>query len=52
MFNIFGYQRNANQNIEILFHLSQNGHHQENKQQQMLASIQGKKHPYATLVGM
>ena len=27
--NITNHQRNANQNYEVLFHMSQNGHHQE-----------------------
>jgi hypothetical protein len=42
MFKIFSYQGNANQNhIEILFHISQHGSHQENKQQQMLVRMGG-----------
>jgi hypothetical protein len=42
MFNIFSHQWNANQNyIEILSYISQNGYHQENENQQILAMIQG-----------
>jgi hypothetical protein len=42
MFNIFCHQGHKNQNnIKILSHLSQNGNHQENEKQQMLAEIGG-----------
>jgi hypothetical protein len=44
MFNIFNHQGNGNQNnIEVSSHPSQNGCHQENKHQQMLARVQGKR---------
>jgi hypothetical protein len=42
VFNIFSHQGNANQNsTEILPHASQNGYHQENKQQHMLEGYEG-----------
>jgi hypothetical protein len=47
MFNILSYTGNANQNDS-----SQNGHHQENKPQQMLAKMPEKRSPYTLLVGM
>jgi hypothetical protein len=44
MFIIFGHQGDANQNyIKIPSHPSQSGYHQENKQEQMLVRMQGKK---------
>jgi hypothetical protein len=44
MVNILGHKGNTNQNcIEILSHSSHNDHHQDNKQQQMLARIQEKE---------
>jgi hypothetical protein len=50
MFNIFSYQGNANQNCtEIPSHSSHNGLHQGNKQQQMLARMQGEKEPSYTI---
>jgi hypothetical protein len=53
MFNILTHKRNANQNhIEILSYSNQNGCHQENKQQQMLVKMQGKRKSYPLLVGM
>jgi hypothetical protein len=42
MLNIPGHKRNANQNyIKISPHSSQNGYHQEHKQQQMLTRLWG-----------
>jgi hypothetical protein len=53
MFNVLSHKRNANQNdIEIPYCPSQNGYHQEHKQQQMLAKMGGGKGPYTLLVGM
>jgi hypothetical protein len=50
MLNILGHTGNANQNdIKISPHSSQNGHHQEHKQQQMLARMQEKKEPLSTV---
>jgi hypothetical protein len=46
MFAILSFQGNANQNGTDL---SQNGYHQENKQQQMLVR---KRNPYTLLGGM
>jgi hypothetical protein len=44
MLNILGHKENANQNdIELPPHSSQNGYHQEHKQQQMLARMQAMK---------
>jgi hypothetical protein len=46
MFNVLSNKGNASQNeIEISSHPSQNGSHQENKQQ-MLVRMLGKKKPY------
>jgi hypothetical protein len=43
----------ANQNdTEIPSHLSQNSPHQENKQQQILPRMRGKRKPYTLLLGM
>jgi hypothetical protein len=51
MFNILNYKRNANQNdTEIPSQPSQNGYHQENKQQQMLVRRKGKRDPHTLLV--
>jgi hypothetical protein len=42
MFNLLSYKGNTNQNYtKIPYHFSQNGYHQENKQQ-MLARMQKK----------
>jgi hypothetical protein len=42
IFNILSHKGNANQNdTEIPSHTSQNGYHQENKQQQMLVRMWG-----------
>jgi hypothetical protein len=38
MLSILGYKGNANQNIEISPHSSQNCYHQKHKQQQMPAN--------------
>jgi hypothetical protein len=47
------HKGNANQNhIKILPHSCLNGYHQEHKQQQMLARMQGKRNPHTLLVGM
>jgi hypothetical protein len=47
MLNNPGSKGIANQNyIKISPHSSQNGYHQEHKQQQMLARMQGKKNPH------
>jgi hypothetical protein len=44
---ILSHEENANQNdIEIPSHPSQNGNHQENKQQQMLVRIEERKPVY------
>jgi hypothetical protein len=54
-FNILSHQGNANQNdTEIPSHSSQNGSHQEHKQQLMLARMQGvgEKNLYIRLAGM
>jgi hypothetical protein len=53
MFNIPGHQGNANQNdTEISSHPSQNGYHQEFKQQR-LERMKGKRNHYTSLlVGM
>jgi hypothetical protein len=52
MFDILRHKENENQNnTKIPSHPSQIGHHQENKQQQMLARY-GKKELYALLTGM
>jgi hypothetical protein len=46
-------QGNTNQSCtENLSHSSQNGYHQENKEQQMLARMWRKGNPYTLLVGM
>jgi hypothetical protein len=51
--HIPGRKGNANQNhIEIPLHSSQNGYHQERKQQQMLLRMQEKRSSYTLLVGM
>jgi hypothetical protein len=53
MFNILIHTGNANQNnIEIPSHPSQNSYHEENEQQQMLASMQGKRNSHPLLVRM
>jgi alpha/beta superfamily hydrolase len=53
MCNLFGHKGNANQNdIEIPPHPSQNGYHQEHKQQQMLARMWRKKNTSTLLVEM
>jgi hypothetical protein len=50
MLSIPGHKGNANQNvIEISPHSSQNGYHQEQKQQ-MLVRLQGKKEILFTIV--
>jgi hypothetical protein len=47
MLNIPGHKRNADQNhIKISCHSSQNGYHEEHKQQQMLARMHGKRNPH------
>jgi hypothetical protein len=44
MFTIISNKRNTKQNyIEISSHPSQNGNHQENKQQKMLVMMQGQR---------
>jgi hypothetical protein len=49
---MLSHKGNANQNdIKISSHLTQNGHHQENKQQ-MLMRMWGKRNNYIVLVGM
>jgi hypothetical protein len=49
--NIFRHKENANQNyIEISSHLYQTGNHQENKQQQTLERMQGKRNPHTLLI--
>jgi hypothetical protein len=43
MVSILNHRGNANKNhTKVPFHPNQNGHHQENKQQQMLVRMQGK----------
>jgi hypothetical protein len=50
MFNIVSHKGTRNQNgTEILSHPSQNGYHQENKQQ-ILERMCGKRNPYTLLV--
>jgi hypothetical protein len=50
MFNIPGYKGNANQNnTDISPYSSQNVYHEYN-QQQIIAKILGKKHPYTCLL--
>jgi hypothetical protein len=52
MFNIVSHKGNANENYnEIPFHPTQNDKHQENKHQEMLASIWGEKEPIYTVGG-
>jgi hypothetical protein len=53
MFNILNYKRNENlkNNTETPSHPSQNGNHQENKQQQILAKMRGEKEPLYTIGG-
>jgi hypothetical protein len=53
MFNILIHKGNANQkHTRIPIYPTQIGHHQENKQQQMLVRMQGKGNPHTLLVGM
>jgi hypothetical protein len=51
--NLYQMNRNANQNYnESPSCPSQNCNYQENKQQQMLERMQGKRDPHTLLVGM
>jgi hypothetical protein len=53
MLNIFPHQGIANRNdIEVLSCSGQNGYHQENKNQQMLARMPWMKEPFTVRVGM
>jgi hypothetical protein len=53
MFNILSHEGNVNQNhTKIPSHLSQNGNHQENKQQQMLVRMREQRNPHTLPVGM
>jgi hypothetical protein len=53
MLNLLGHKGNANENdTEISLHYSQNGYHQEYKQQQTLANMWGKRACFHTVVGM
>jgi hypothetical protein len=52
MLNILGCKENINQNnIEISFHSSQNGYHQEYKEQ-MLTRMKWERNTYTLLVGI
>ena len=53
MFNITNHQGNVNQNhSEIALHICQNGQHQKQHKQQILARMWRKRNPCTLLVGI